>query len=85
MAREDNRAASAAGEGSGGRQARPRRRARRVADVDYDRSADTPVRRGPAGGIENFDGDRAVVFEDDAADQLTGLEFYENERPPHHG
>lgn len=85
MNRENHRVEPAVGEGAGARKSRPRRRARRVADVDYDRSADTPVRRGPAGGIDGFDDDRAVVLDDDAADQLTGLEFYENERPPHHG
>lgn len=60
---------------------RQRRRARRVADVDYDRAADAPVTG--AGG----DGERAVSFEEDwdPAAELTGREVYDYERPPHHG
>lgn len=64
--------------------ARQRRRARRIADVDYDRAADTldgPFRRESRGA----DGLREVALEDGAEPELTGLAFYENERPPHHG
>lgn len=46
-----------------------RRRACRVSDVDYDRSADqTPPRSGG-----------------DEPNSQTDLEYYENERPPHYG
>ncbi|MCG7279463.1 hypothetical protein MHJ95_10805 [Corynebacterium imitans] len=64
--------------------ARQRRRVRRVADVDYDRTADSPTgtfQDGPAG----TDGLREVALEEDAEPELTGRAFYENERPPHHG
>ncbi|OFP33530.1 MULTISPECIES: hypothetical protein [unclassified Corynebacterium] len=64
--------------------ARQRRRARRVADVDYDRTADAPTgtfQDEPAGA----DSLREVALEEDAEPELTGRAFYENERPPHHG
>ena len=62
---------------------RERRRVRRVAAVDYDRGADAaqPVNR--AG-----DGERIVEFDDDApelTDTSFDLEYYESQRPPHHG
>lgn len=58
---------------------------RRVADVEYDRSADTPVRTS-----DSADGERAVQLDDDAVPDHTDTdhtdrEFYERERPPHHG
>lgn len=62
---------------------RKRRRATRVSPVAYDRAADTPVRDGD--GARHTDGDRVVEYDDDAPEQLTGLDFYLNERPPHHG
>lgn len=59
---------------------RARRRVRRLSDADYDRTADTPTAEAAAG-----DADRAVQLDDDAEEQLTGIEFYEAQRPPHHG
>ncbi len=61
--------------------ARNRRRAFRRADVDYDRTPDTASqqRKSPA-----FDGEREVQL-DDEEPGLTGRDFYEAERPPHHG
>lgn len=58
-----------------------RRRAQRKSGSEYDRSADTfvPVRH------LGEDGERAVVFEEDAEPLLTGREFYDYQRPPHHG
>ncbi|MEH0146909.1 hypothetical protein V6D40_04425 [Corynebacterium sp. Q4381] len=61
-------------------QRRVRRRVRRVSDADYDRTADAPV-TAEAGA----DADRAVQIDEDADEQLAGIEFYEAERPPHHG
>ena len=60
---------------------RKRRRAVRRADVDYDRTPDTASRhhKSPA-----FDGEREVQL-DDEEPGLTGRDFYEAERPPHHG
>ncbi|MDK7180704.1 hypothetical protein [Corynebacterium riegelii] len=58
---------------------RQRRRVKRVADVDYDRTADSPSSAGTS------DEERVVDLEGDGVEQLTGREFYENERPPHHG
>ena len=60
---------------------RKRRRAFRRADVDYDRTPDTASQQhnSPA-----FDGEREVQL-DDEEPGLTGREFYEAERPPHHG
>lgn len=57
--------------------------------MEYDRSADTPVRAD-----ESADAERAVQLDDDAVpdhpdtdhpdtDQ-NAREFYERERPPHH-
>ncbi|MCP1387647.1 hypothetical protein M5J20_05520 [Corynebacterium sp. TA-R-1] len=60
---------------------RQRRRARRVADVDYDRTADT----APEGVETAADAERVVELDEFADEQLTGKEFYESERPPHHG
>lgn len=59
---------------------RQRRRATRIADVDYDRSSDAPVT-----GENRHDDERIVELDEDSAEQLTGVEFYLNERPPHHG
>lgn len=47
-----------------------RRRAKRVADVDYDRSADLP----PAESAQDTDPENSEL-----------IEFYKNERPPHYG
>lgn len=59
---------------------RSRRRAVRKAEVEYDRSADTPsIRKSPA-----FDDEREVVL-DDEEPGLSGRDFYEAERPPHYG
>ncbi len=62
---------------------RERRRAKRVAPVDYDRDADVPppVNRGG-------DGERIVELDDDAlelTDTHFDLDYYEQQRPPHHG
>lgn len=59
---------------------RVRRRARRVSDADYDRTADAPVTEA-----SGADADRAVQLDEDADDQLAGIDFYKAERPPHHG
>lgn len=64
--------------------ARQRRRVRRVADVDYDRTADAPTDTF-VGESNDSDGLREVALEEDAEPELTGRAFYENERPPHHG
>lgn len=60
---------------------RKRRRAVRRADVDYDRTPDTVSQqhKSPA-----FDGEREVQL-DDEEPGLTGRDFFEAERPPHHG
>jgi len=58
---------------------RPRRRIKRIADVDYDRKADRPVTGRSAG-----DGERIVEL-DDAVPEGEGAANYEEERPPHHG
>lgn len=60
---------------------RRRRRVVRKADVEYDRSADTPpsISEGPG-----FDDEREVLLDDDEPG-LDGIAFYEAERPPHHG
>ncbi|WP_288831844.1 hypothetical protein [uncultured Corynebacterium sp.] len=47
-----------------------RRRAKRVADVDYDRSGDLP----PAEAGQDTDPETTEL-----------IEFYKNERPPHYG
>ncbi|MEX3504693.1 hypothetical protein [Corynebacterium sp. LK2510] len=65
---------------TGTMQPRKRRRARREAEVDYDRFADTPVTRGRVG-----DGARRVILDDDEAPPLDDLEYLENEKPPHYG
>ncbi|MCT1805200.1 hypothetical protein [Corynebacterium sanguinis] len=57
---------------------RKRRRAKRTADVEYDRSSDTVSPRPR-------DDDQFVVFDDDAAPPLSDLESLEDERPPHYG
>lgn len=57
---------------------RKRRRAKRTAEVDYDRDADIAVTR------ERGD-DRFVVLDEDAAPPLDLLEYLEDERPPHYG
>ncbi|QPK83824.1 hypothetical protein G7Y29_03240 [Corynebacterium qintianiae] len=54
-----------------------RRRAKRTADADYDRDADTVMPRAAD--------DPFVVLDEDAAPPLTDLEYYEDERPPHYG
>lgn len=53
---------------------RPRRRAARKADVDYDRHADTPAPEN------DDDGGRYVEF-DDSSEELSLID----ERPPHYG
>lgn len=58
---------------------RNRRRARRIADVEYDRTADSPT------DTQRGDGERVVELDDAHEDQLDGIDFYLNERPPHHG
>ncbi|WP_297850163.1 hypothetical protein [uncultured Corynebacterium sp.] len=62
--------------------ARARRRATRIADVDYDRKADRPDTGQSAG-----DGERIVLFEDEPSDdgESDAAANYEEERPPHHG
>lgn len=52
-----------------------RRRARRISAADYDRSSD--VADAPAHSEQPDD-----VVE---PEELTGTEFYENEKPPHYG
>lgn len=61
---------------------RKKRRAVRIAEVDYDRSADTAV----TGSSEHpaLDAEREVLL-DDEEPGLTGRDFYEAERPPHYG
>ena len=59
-------------------QERKRRRAKRTADVDYDRSSDTVAPRPR-------DDDPYVVLDEDAAPPLSDLEYLEDERPPHYG
>ena len=59
---------------------RTRRRVRRVSDADYDRTADAPVTEAASA-----DADRSVQLDDDADEQPVGIEFYQAERPPHHG
>lgn len=58
---------------------RPKRRATRKADVEYDRAADTG-----ASISKSFDDERDVQLEDDEQPALNGREFYEAERPPHY-
>ncbi len=58
---------------------RPKRRAVRRADVEYDREADSKA--SLSGG---FDDEREVLLDDDDEPGLTGKEFYESERPPHY-
>lgn len=62
---------------------RNRRRAARISPVEYDRAADTPVRGGE--GVHGADGERVVEYDDEAPEQLTGMDYYLDERPPHHG
>lgn len=64
-------------------QGRPRRRAVRKADVDYDRSADTAPILG-ANESPALDAEREVLLGEEEPG-LTGREFYEAERPPHYG
>lgn len=59
-----------------------RRRARRKADVDYDRSADRPTTG--ASISKSPDELRDVVLDEDGEPELTGIEFYEAEKPPHY-
>lgn len=61
---------------------RERRRASRISGADYDRTADTPE---PHFTGASADGERVVAFDDGDEEELTGLEFYAHERPPHHG
>ena len=63
--------------------ARQRRRAVRIADVDYDRSADSTT---PNWAIKNpaLDAEREVLL-DEEEPGLSGRDFYEAERPPHYG
>lgn len=63
--------------------ARQRRRAVRIADVDYDRSADSTTSNW---AIENpaLDAEREVLL-DEEEPGLSGRDFYEAERPPHYG
>ena len=58
---------------------RARRRAKRVADVDYDRTADAPAAAGSA------DEERVVDLDGEDETHLSAEEFYRAERPPHHG
>lgn len=52
----------------------------RKAEVEYDRSADTPsIRKSPA-----FDDEREVLL-DDEEPGISARDFYEAERPPHYG
>ncbi|WJY97103.1 hypothetical protein [Corynebacterium fournieri] len=62
---------------------RVRRRAVRVADVDYDRSADTAPQT-EANENPALDAEREVLLGEEEPG-LTGREFYETERPPHYG
>lgn len=62
---------------------RIRRRAARISPAEYDRTADTPAGEGDC--AQGSDGERTVEFDDEVPEQLTGLDFYLNERPPHHG
>ncbi|WP_291313496.1 hypothetical protein [Corynebacterium sp. UBA2622] len=65
---------------------RPRRRARRVAEVDYDRTADAPgSANAPSGRWRGGDAERAVILDEGEAAPLDPLEYLENERPPHYG
>lgn len=57
---------------------RKRRRAKRTADVDYDRSADVVAPR-------QRDDDHYVILDEDIAPPLSDLEYLEDERPPHYG
>ncbi|AQQ14736.1 hypothetical protein CGLAU_03795 [Corynebacterium glaucum] len=61
--------------------ARARRRAKRTADVDYDRTADVPLQSADT----TSDDERVVELDDNAPELLSDREFYEHERPPHHG
>ncbi|MCT1411749.1 hypothetical protein M3G47_07660 [Corynebacterium sanguinis] len=56
---------------------RKRRRAKRTADVEYDRAADSVEPRAAD--------DEFVVLDDDVPPPLSDLEYYEDERPPHYG
>lgn len=60
-----------------------RRRAARIAEVDYDRTADSAATpwddENPA-----LDAEREVLL-DDEDPGLTGRAFYDAERPPHYG
>lgn len=49
--------------------------------MNYDRTADVPVRSAET----HADDERIVELEDDALEPLSDQEFYEHERPPHHG
>lgn len=63
--------------------ARQRRRAVRIADVDYDRSADSTTSNW-AGENPALDAEREVLL-DEEEPGLSGRDFYEAERPPHYG
>lgn len=60
---------------------RPKRRAVRKADVEYDRAAD---REASISSGSSFDEERTVQLEDDELPALSGRDFYEAERPPHY-
>ena len=67
-----------------GSEPRQRRRARRTADVEYDRTADRPGALA-FGAEHEGDAERVVQLDEFASEELSGKDFYENERPPHHG
>lgn len=64
------------------RPVRPRRRVVRRAEVDYDRTADAP---GAGASLsKSSDDQREVILDEDGEPHLTGLDFYEAEKPPHY-
>ncbi|ANE03520.1 hypothetical protein [Corynebacterium crudilactis] len=59
---------------------RQRRRAFRASDaVDYDRTADQPV------ATSTNDESREVSLDPEQDDLPTGMEFWKEQQPPHHG
>lgn len=59
---------------------RQRRRAFRASDAaDYDRTADSPVET-----ITNEEV-REVALDTEQEEQPTGMEFWKEQQPPHHG